>query len=303
MFRGSGVALVTPFTADGSALDVAAFKQLLDFHAANGTQAIILCGTTGESPTLSHAKHKEVVRVGVEHLKCKSGQVPHVMAGTGSNSTAEALELSRDAKAAGADSLLLVSPYYNKPTQAGLLAHFQTIAREVEVPQVLYNIQGRTGVNINTDTLLELAKEKNIVGVKEASGNVGQMSDVIRLRPDGFMVYSGDDNLTFSLSMLGGDGVISVLANVAPKLCRQFTDACLEGRLAEARELHHRLTMFVKALFIETNPIPVKVAVNILAEAGVEGVPPVGPLRMPLSPVADGTVELLKSEMKTLGLI
>ncbi len=303
MFRGSGVALITPFTADGSAIDIPALKQLIDFQIANGTQALIICGTTGESATMSHDEHNLTIRTSVEYVKSKSGDLPHMMAGTGSNSTTEALNLTQHAKEFGADSALLVSPYYNKPTQMGLLAHFQKIANEIDIPQVLYNIQGRTGVNIANETLFELAKEENITGVKEASGNLSQMSDILRQRPDDFMVYSGDDNMTFPLMALGGDGVISVLANVAPKLCRQLTDACLAGNVEEARELHHRLTPLVKALFIETNPIPVKVAVNIMAEAGVDGIPPVGPLRMPMWPYAEKTAEVLKKEMAELGLI
>lgn len=302
MFTGSGVALITPFTADGGAVDIPALKELLDYQVANGTQALILCGTTGESATMSHEEHREVIRTGVEYLKGKGGDVPHIMAGTGSNNTAEALGLTQFAKEVGADSALLVSPYYNKPTQPGLLAHFRRIA-EVDIPQVVYNIQGRTGVNIANDTLFELMKEENIVAVKEASGNLSQISDIIRLRQDGFKVFSGDDNLTFAIMLLGGDGVISVLANIAPKLCRQLTDACAAGRLEEARELHHRLTPMVKALFAETNPIPVKVAVNILAEAGVKGVASGGALRLPMGPVSPATVDLLKKEMKALQLI
>jgi 4-hydroxy-tetrahydrodipicolinate synthase len=257
-FQGSLVALVTPFR-DGR-VDEDKLRELVDFHAAHGTDGLVPCGTTGESPTLSHAEHKRVVEVVIAAAR---GRLP-VVAGTGSNSTAEAIEMTVHAARAGADGALLVSPYYNKPTQQGLYAHFRAIAEAApELPLILYNIQGRTAVNIETDTLARLAEVPNIVGVKEASGSLDQMTQVILACGPEFTVLSGDDNLTLPLMAVGGRGVISVLANLLPREVAEVTHAALEGDWKRARELHLRLYPLCKAMFLETNPIPVKEAMAL----------------------------------------
>ncbi|MFH1739724.1 MAG: 4-hydroxy-tetrahydrodipicolinate synthase, partial [bacterium] len=238
MFTGSAVALVTPFK-DGS-VDYPALEKLIDFHIAGGTECVLVCGTTGESSTQTHDEHKKVIKYSVDYIKSKRGanKFPLLMAGTGSNNTAEALDLTAYAKEAGADCALQVTPYYNKPIQRGLLEHFRTLARQVDIPQVVYNIQSRCGVNVSTEVMVELAAEPNIVGVKEASGNIGQMGDVIRRCPDDFYVWSGDDGMTLPLLALGGRGVISVVANIAPKETSQMVHDFIEGRVAEARAMH-----------------------------------------------------------------
>ena len=255
MLRGTITALVTPFQKDG-AIDEDALRQLVDFQIEKGVNGLLPCGTTGESPTLDHREHNKVIDIVIDEAK---GRVP-VMAGTGSNSTKEAIDLTKHAKAAGADYSLQVAPYYNKPTQKGFYEHFTAIADAVDIPLILYNIPGRTAKNIETPTVLRLAKNKNIVGVKEASGDINQMMDVLQNRPADFAVLSGDDNLTFPLAALGGDGIISVASNIVPHEVSTMTKLALEGRWDEARKQHFLLLPLFKAMFIETNPIPIKTA-------------------------------------------
>ena len=254
--RGVFTAIVTPFNQDGS-LDEFALRGLIDEQIQAGVSGIVPCGTTGESPTLSHSEHERVIDITIEEV---DKQIP-VIAGTGSNSTAEAIRLSKHAAEAGADAVLLVNPYYNKPTQKGLFLHFKAIADAVSIPCVLYNIQGRTGVNLETSTLLALAEEcDNIVAVKEASGDLSQMKDVINRAPRGFRVLSGDDAMTADLLKFGGDGVISVASNLVPEKIVLMVEAGLKGDWDIADKLNNDLKPLFNALFVETNPIPVKTA-------------------------------------------
>lgn len=255
-FRGVHTALVTPFTADGF-VDEGALERLVEYQISNGIDGLVPCGTTGESPTLSHAEHDRVIDLTVRYAK---GRVP-VIAGTGSNATSEAVRLSKHAEDHGADAVLLVNPYYNKPTQKGLYLHFKTIANAVSVPCILYNIKGRTGVNLETDTLSRLAEEcPNVIAVKEASGSLDQMKQVIGRNLDGFSVLSGDDNLSLDLIEAGGDGVISVASNLLPGMMSEMIHQALSGDQAGARAINDRLQDFFKACFLETNPIPIKTA-------------------------------------------
>ena len=289
-FQGSLVALVTPFR-DGQ-VDEPKLRELVEFHVANGTDAIIPCGTTGESPTLSHDEHKRVVEVVIEAAR---GRVP-VVAGTGSNSTTEAIDLTAHAKKAGAAGALVVNPYYNKPTQEGLYRHFSAIAEGVDIPILVYNIQSRTAVNVETDTLARLAKIPNIVGVKEASGSLDQMTQVILACGPDFSVLSGDDNLTLPLMAVGGRGVVSVVANIVPRDTAEMTHAALEGDWKRARDLFHRLFPLCRAMFIETNPIPVKEAMAMLGMIAPE-------FRLPLCRMADANRERLKTILQQFGLL
>ncbi len=289
-FQGSLVALVTPFR-DGQ-VDEPKLRELVEFHVANGTDAIIPCGTTGESPTLSHDEHKRVVEVVIEAAR---GRVP-VVAGTGSNSTAEAIDLTAHAKKAGAAGALVVNPYYNKPTQEGLYRHFKAIAEGVDIPILVYNIQSRTAVNVETDTLARLAKIPNIVGVKEASGSLDQMTQVILACGPDFSVLSGDDNLTLPLMAVGGRGVVSVVANIVPRDTAEMVHAALEGDWKRARDLFHRLFPLCRAMFIETNPIPVKEAMAMLGMIAPE-------FRLPLCRMADANRERLKAVLQQYGLL
>ena len=289
-FQGSLVALVTPFRDDQ--VDEPKLRELVEFHVANGTDAIIPCGTTGESPTLSHDEHKHVVEVVIEAAR---GRVP-VVAGTGSNSTAEAIDLTAHAKKAGAAGALVVNPYYNKPTQEGLYRHFSAIAEGVDIPILVYNIQSRTAVNVETDTLARLAKIPNIVGVKEASGSLDQMTQVILACGPDFSVLSGDDNLTLPLMAVGGRGVVSVVANIVPRDTAEMAHAALEGDWKRARDLFHRLFPLCRAMFIETNPIPVKEAMAMLGMIAPE-------FRLPLCRMADANRERLKTVLLQFGLL
>ncbi|MGH7380437.1 MAG: 4-hydroxy-tetrahydrodipicolinate synthase, partial [Candidatus Methylomirabilales bacterium] len=257
-FQGSIVAMVTPFR-DG-AVDQAKIREQVEFHVKHDTDAIVPCGTTGESPTLSHEEHREVVE---GTIRAVAGRVP-VIAGTGSNSTAEAIALTRHAKEAGADGVLIVNPYYNKPTQAGLLAHFRAIADVVDIPIIMYNIPGRTGVNMLPETVAELAEHPNIVGIKEATGNLEQMTQDIVLCRGKLCFLSGDDTLTLPLMAVGGAGVISVVANIVPADVVEMTHAALSGNWKRAQELHLRLFPLCQSMFYETNPIPVKTAMKLL---------------------------------------
>lgn len=289
MFQGSIVALVTPFKQ--GELDEKALRDLVEFHIAEGTNAIVPCGTTGESATLSHEEHCRVIEVVIEQAKKR---VP-VIAGAGSNSTKEAVFLTEHAKKSGADAVLSITPYYNKPTQAGLYQHFKTIAEQVDIPIVLYNVPGRTGVNMLPDTVIELSKIKNIVGVKEASGSLDQAGAIIQHTDDSFDVISGEDSLTFPMMAMGAKGVISVTANVAPKKMAQMCKAVLENNMIEARKLHYELIDLSKAVFYETNPIPAKKAVYLMGLIENE-------IRLPLVEMTKENTEKLKTVMKNLGI-
>jgi 4-hydroxy-tetrahydrodipicolinate synthase len=287
-FSGSIVALVTPFR-DGK-VDEGRLKDLVDWHVQSGTDAIVPCGTTGESPTLSHEEHKRVVEVVIQQA---AGRVP-VIAGTGANSTAEALDLTRHAKAAGADGCLVVVPYYNKPTQQGLFEHFTAVA-DVGLPVVMYNIPGRTGVNMLPETVARLAQHPQIVGMKEATGNLEQMTQDIVLCRDQLTYVSGDDTLTLPLMSVGGHGVISVVANIVPKEVADCCHAFLNGDWKRAQELHLRLFPLSQAMFYETNPIPVKTALALMGRIELE-------FRLPLCRMTEANLSKLKAALKNYGL-
>ncbi|MDD5436477.1 MAG: 4-hydroxy-tetrahydrodipicolinate synthase [Candidatus Omnitrophica bacterium] len=285
MFKGSMVALVTPFK-DGR-VDEAALKRLVEFHIKNGTSALVPCGTTGESATLTYEEHDKVIELTIEFAK---GRIP-VIAGTGSNSTEEAIALTRHARKAGAAASLQVSPYYNRPTQKGLFLHFKAIAEAVDIPIILYNIASRTGVNIEPETFVKLAGIKNIVGVKEASGSLEQMARIKKLCPKGFLLISGDDALTLPVMAIGGTGIISVVANIIPRDVAKMTAAFEKGDLKKARELHYGMLGLVKAMFVETNPIPVKTAMGLMKMCSPD-------IRLPLCEMLPENKEKLVKAMK-----
>ncbi|TCS73957.1 dihydrodipicolinate synthase [Sulfuritortus calidifontis] len=286
MFTGSLVALVTPMRPDG-ALDLDGLKRLVDWHVEQGTDGLVIVGTTGESPTVSQEEHCLLIRTAVEHA---AGRIP-IIAGTGANSTAEAIELTRCAKAAGAAAGLSVAPYYNKPTQEGLYRHFKTIAEAVDLPMILYNVPGRTVADIGNDTVLRLAQVPGIIGIKDATGNIERGSDLIKRAPKGFAIYSGDDASGLALMLLGGHGVISVTSNVAPKLMHEMCAAAFAGDLARAREINFKLLGLHQKLFVEANPIPVKWA---LAEMGrVER-----GIRLPLTELSAAHHETLRAALR-----
>jgi len=290
MLTGSLVAIVTPMLEDGS-LDLARFKSLIDWHIAEGTQGIVVVGTTGESPTVDFDEHKELIRIAVEHA---AGRVP-VIAGTGANSTAEAIELSESAKQSGAQFSLSVVPYYNKPTQEGMYRHFRAIAETVDLPLILYNVPGRTVADLQNDTALRLAEVANIVGIKDATASLERGSDLLRRAPKGFAVYSGEDATGLPLMLMGGHGVISVSANVAPRLMREMCAAALSGDIARAREANNRLLGLHTKLFVEANPIPVKWA---LAQMGL-----IEPgIRLPLVPLSANFHEVVREAMRQAGI-
>lgn len=291
IFRGAFVAIVTPFT-DGR-VDEQALADLIEFHIANGTHGIVPCGTTGESATMSHDEHHRVVELTV---KTVNGRVP-VLAGSGSNSTSEAIDLTRHARQAGADGALMVSPYYNKPSQEGLYQHYKTVAEAVDIPIILYNVPSRTSSNILPATVARLAGVDNIVGIKEASGDLNQISEVIRLCPDDFAVMSGDDFTSMPTVLLGATGVISVTSNVAPKDMAQMMDAALVGDLATARSLHYKLFPLMQAMFYDTNPVPAKKSLELMGKIK-SGTP-----RLPLYPMNDETLVRLKAALADYGLI
>ncbi|RKX80049.1 MAG: 4-hydroxy-tetrahydrodipicolinate synthase [Spirochaetes bacterium] len=255
VLEGVYTALITPFNKDES-IDEPALREIVDYQINEGISGLVPMGTTGESPTLSHEEHIRAIEIVIDQA---NGRVP-VIAGTGSNATSEALELTTQAMECGADASLQVAPYYNKPTQEGFYRHFMKIADTVDIPLIIYNIPGRTGKNIENETMLRMAKHPNIVGVKEASGNIDQMMNLIMNKPDDFTVLSGDDNMTFPLIALGGRGVVSVASNYIPSLMVKFVSSMLGNKLEEARVWHYRLLPFFKACFIETNPIPIKYA-------------------------------------------
>ena len=290
MITGSLVAIVTPMHEDGR-LDLGAFRKLIDWHVEEGTDGIVVVGTTGESPTVNFDEHKELIRIAVQHSR---GRIP-IIAGTGGNSTAEAIELTDSAKTAGATACLSVVPYYNKPTQEGLYLHFSRIAETVDLPMILYNVPGRTVADMQTDTVLRLAQVPGIIGIKEATANIERNTDLIRRAPRNFAVYSGDDATCLALMLMGGHGVVSVTANVAPKLMHQMCAAALVGDVKKARELNFRLFPLHQKLFVEANPIPVKWA---LAEMGrIEH-----GLRLPLSPMAEKFHQTVREALHEAGI-
>ncbi len=290
MFKGSIVAIVTPFRK--GKFDEKAYGDLIEWHIAQGTSAIVPCGTTGESATLNYKEHYRVIDFAV---KAVNKRVP-VIAGTGANSTDETIEITKHAKKSGADAALLVAPYYNKPTQEGLYRHYKIIAKEVNIPIVLYNVPGRTAVNILPSTVARLSEIKNIVAIKEATGDMKQVSEVIRLCGDNITVISGDDFTTLTLLALGGKGVISVSANVAPKEVSQMCSLMLNGEYDKALKLHYKLEPLNAAMFIETNPIPVKTALAMMGKIKEE-------FRLPLCEMASVNKEKLKKTLKNLKLI
>ena len=290
-FQGSFVALVTPFR--NGKVDEAKLRELVEFHVTHGTDGLIPCGTTGESPTLHHDEHRRVVEIVIEAAR---GRI-RVVAGTGSNSTAEAIDMTKHAERAGAAGALVVNPYYNKPTQEGLYRHFHAVAESVAIPILLYNIQSRTAINVETDTLARLARDvKNIVGVKEASGSLDQMSQVIAACGPDFSVLSGDDNITLPLLAIGGSGVVSVIANIVPRETAELVHAALDGDWKRARELHYRLFPLARAAFLETNPIPIKEAMAMAGMLEPE-------FRLPMCRMSDANREKLRAILKPYGLI
>ena len=291
MFKGSIVAMVTPFLNDK--IDEKTLRNLIEFQIKNGTSGIVPCGTTGESATLSVQEHERVIDITIEQAKKRV----LVIAGTGSNSTAEAVELTRHAAKIGSDASLQVAPYYNRPTQKGLYEHFKAIADAVNIPIILYNIAGRTGVNIEPETIAKLAKDcKNIIAVKEASGNLEQMSRVKFLCGKKFDLLSGDDALTLPVLSVGGSGIISVVANIIPRDVADMVQAFEDGKIKEAQEMHYRMLPLIKAMFIETNPLPVKTAMGLLGMCSAD-------LRLPMSAMLPENVEKLKAALIDYGLL
>ncbi len=290
MFTGSLVAIVTPFQK--GKVDERALADLIEWQIANGTNGIVPCGTTGESATLSHDEHNRVIELTVEVVRRR---VP-VVAGTGSNSTDEAVALTKHAKQAGADGSLLITPYYNKPTQEGLYRHYRAVAEAVDLPLVLYNIPGRTGVNMLPATIARLTALPTIVGVKEGSGSVQQASDIVQMCGDRLTVLAGDDALTLPMMAVGGKGVITVTANIVPAEMARLVKAFAEGKIEDARRIHFKLSPLFAALFFETNPIPVKEALSLMGKIDPE-------LRLPLCPMAQDTREKLIQALKDASLI
>ena len=291
MFEGSYVALVTPFKDDES-LDEAKLKELIQFQIEGGTHGIVPCGTTGESPALSEEEHDRVVEITVGTV---NGQVP-VIAGTGSNSTTRTLRATKHAKAAGADAALIVTPYYNKPTQEGLYAHYMKIADSVDIPIVVYNVPGRCGTDILSPTIARLSEHPNIVALKEATGELKRASEVVNLCPEDFVVLSGDDVNTLPIMAVGGKGVISVVANVAPSDIADMCNAFHSGNLELARKLHYKTLPLAVDLFIETNPIPAKTALMLMGKLN-------GQLRLPLAPMSDSNLDSLRNTLQESGLV
>jgi len=291
MITGSMVAIVTPMHEDGS-LDLPSFRGLIDFHIEQGTDGIVVVGTTGESPTVDVEEHELLIAEAVKHA---AGRIP-IIAGTGANSTKEAIELAAFSKKAGADVSLTVVPYYNKPTQEGLYLHFKAIAEAVDMPHILYNVPGRTVADLSNDTTLRLAQITNIVGIKDATGNIERGSDLLQRAPKDFAVYSGDDASTLALMLLGAHGSISVTANVAPKLMHEMCAAALNGDVARAREINFRLLGLHRNLFIEANPIPVKWAVARMGKMK-------NALRLPLTPLSQSASTVVETAMRQAGVL
>jgi 4-hydroxy-tetrahydrodipicolinate synthase len=291
MITGSLVAIVTPMLEDGR-LDLPRFRSLIDWHIAQGTSAIVVVGTTGESPTVDFDEHKELIRIAVEH---SAGRLP-IIAGTGGNSTAEAIELSESAKKAGATAALSVVPYYNKPTQEGMYQHFRKIAEAVELPLILYNVPSRTVADIVNDTVLRLAELPGVIGIKDATSNMERATDLVKRAPRNFAIYSGDDAAALPVMALGGHGVISVTANVAPRMMAEMCSAALVGDIKKARELNLRLIGLHQKLFIETSPSPVKWA---MAQMGL-----IEPgLRLPMVPLSERSHEAVREALADAGIV
>lgn len=289
-FQGSLVAIVTPMQEDG-ALDLDAFRRLIDWHVKEGTDGIVVVGTTGESPTVDWDEHTLLIKTAVDHA---AGRVP-IIAGTGANATTEAIELSGFAREAGADGALSVVPYYNKPTQEGLYRHFKAIAEAVDLPMVVYNVPGRTVADLQNDTVLRLAQVPNIVGIKDATGSIERGSELLRRKPRDFRVYSGDDATGLALMLHGGHGVISVTANVAPRLMHDLCAAALAGDVARARDINNKLLPLHRNLFLEANPIPVKWAVQQMGLIK-------GGIRLPLTPLSAACQEPVREAMRHAGI-
>jgi len=288
MFTGSIVALVTPF--DDKGINFKTLKRLFEHHKNGGTDAILLAGTTGESPTLSHSEKIELFGFGK-----KNTDIP-IIAGTGNCNTSETIELTKEAEEIGVDAALVITPYYNKPTQNGMYAHFKKVARSTDLPIIIYNVPGRTGVSISPEVVAKLSEISNIVGIKEASGSLKQCFEIIKKTHSDFILLSGDDALTLPIMSCGGKGVISVTANIVPKMVKEMVDTYLKGNLTEAKELHYKLLSLTDSMFIETNPIPVKTAVGLM---GFD----VGSLRLPLVEPSKDSLEIIKSELKAIGAL
>jgi len=291
MFQGSMVAIITPFDNQGN-FDEESYRQLIEFQIENGTDVIVPCGTTGESATLDYEEHDRVIKTCINQV---NKRVP-IIAGTGSNSTAEAIEISRHAKEQGADGLLLVSPYYNKPSQEGLFQHYKALAEAVTLPQVLYNVPGRTGMNVSAATTIRLAEFANIVAIKEASGDLTQASEIIAKAGDKIDVLSGDDFLTLPLMACGAKGVISVTANIMPKQVKAMVTAVQQGDWTEARRLHLQLLEVHQAMFIESNPVPVKTSASLMGKCRSN-------VRLPLVAMQPANLEKLQAVLRRHGLI
>jgi 4-hydroxy-tetrahydrodipicolinate synthase len=290
-FQGAFVAIVTPFI-DGQ-VDEQGLVDLIEFHIANGTHGIVPCGTTGESATMSHAEHHRVVELTV---KTVNGRVP-VMAGSGSNSTSEAIDLTSHAKQAGADGVLMVTPYYNRPSQEGLYLHYRAVAEAVDIPIFLYNVPSRTSINMLPATVARCAEIDNIVGIKEATGSLNQVSELVHLCPDDFTVLSGDDFTSMPTVLVGGKGVISVTSNVAPKDMAGLMEAALAGDVARANSLHYKLFPLMQAMFYDTNPVPAKKSLELMGKIK-SGLP-----RLPLAPMNDANVAKLQGALREYGLL
>ncbi len=291
--RGSVIALITPFRNNGKEVDYEGLKKLIDYQIENGTDAILVCGTTGESPTLTYEEHENVIKVAVEHV---NGRVP-VIAGTGANSLHEAIELTAFAKETGADAALVVVPYYNKPSQEGLYRHYKTLAKEVDIPIIVYNIPGRTCREIEVSTLKRLREEcPNIIGSKESVGNMDRISELKKELGEDFVILSGDDSLTLPMMSLGADGVISVANHILPKEVKEMVSAALEGDFKKAREIHYRLFPLFKALFMDTNPVPVKTAAWMLGLIEEKS------FRLPLCEMSPEKEEKLREILRSYGL-
>lgn len=292
LFRGAGVALVTPFHADGS-VDYEKLAELVEEQIAGGTDAIIACGTTGEAATMSEEEHMDVIRF---IIKAVNHRIP-VIAGTGSNCTATAIDLSKQAEEAGAEGVLLVTPYYNKATQGGLIQHYEAVAGAISLPCILYNVPSRTGVTIQPETMAYLYQHvENIVGVKDATGNISMITKLMSLVDENFLLYSGDDDQIVPLLSVGASGVISVLSNVAPRQTHEICQKWFDGDIKGAREAQFKAYPLIKALFAEVNPIPVKAALNLMGKN-------VGSLRLPMTEATDSTKALLKDEMTKYGIL
>jgi 4-hydroxy-tetrahydrodipicolinate synthase len=298
LFRGTGTALATPFHSDGS-IDFESYGRLIEYQVDNGVEAVIACGSTGESATMTHDEKLEVIRFTVERVRRHHGTRPLVIAGTGSNVTDATIALTREAAELEIDGVLLVSPYYNKPSQRGLLEHFGAIAECVpEVPVILYNVPARTGSNIAAETTLELARRhRNIIAIKEASADIDQCSQILRDAPEDFLLYSGEDSLTLPLIAMGAAGVIAVVSNEVPKEFGDMVRHALDGRIADARALHLRLFELMRANFLEANPVPVKEALTMM------GIFPSAAYRLPLVPLAEENREKLRAVLDRLGLL